>query len=219
MKSGRVCVEWVDERIKLPRQPLGSLEDGSLAVSGEAMEESFGDTVDFSRDSPEPSRVADSKEVEKAAEEGGHVESEVRNKIDHGETGKPFVPERVKEALEKSKNFDEFRQARKFRFLHLYSGPRDILAQEVQVAAEKARLTVETRSLDRKNDPSMDLGSRSTHDVLREEVRNGEWDATHSGFPCGSFSRVRHRRVPGLPGPVDIREIHQGNKRKQTGAR
>ena len=182
------------------------------------MEESFGESVDFSRDSPEPSRVADSKEEEKAAEGGGDVEEARGRRRDLGEVGKPFVPERVKEALKNSKNFDEYRQARKFRFLHLYSGPRDILAREVQAAAEKARLTVETRSLDRKKDPSMDLGSRSTHEGLREEVRNGEWDATHSGFPCGSFSRVRHRWAPGLPGPVrDAANIYgfQGNSPRQ----
>lgn len=182
------------------------------------MEESFGESVDFSRDSPEPSRVADSKEEEKAAEGGGDVEEARGRRRDLGEVEKPFVPERVKEALKNSKNFDEYRQARKFRFLHLYSGPRDILAREVQAAAEKARLTVETRSLDRKKDPSMDLGSRSTHEGLREEVRNGEWDATHSGFPCGSFSRVRHRWAPGLPGPVrDAANIYgfQGNSPRQ----
>ncbi len=182
------------------------------------MDESLGEAVDFSRDSPEHSGVAEEK-----VEEGDVKNDEVEDG-EKGEGGgleeaeKPFVPDRVKRALEKSKNFDEYRQARTFRFLHLYSGPRDKLAQEVEAAAEKARLRVYSLSLDKKMDPEIDLGSVMTHEVLREEVRDGEWDATHAGFPCGSFSRVRHRVAPGLPGPVrDADNIYGlcGNTQKQ----
>ena len=175
---------------------------------GSAMEGGFEESVDFSRDSPEPPRSATSGD----GREGVEVRKEERKvdeKKDLEEVDEPFIPERVRRALEGSRTFEEYRKARTFRVLHLYSGPRDILAREVQAAAEKARLKVETLSLDKKKDPSIDLGAVETHEVLREEVRNGEWDYTHSGFPCGSFSRVRHRMAPGLPGPVrDAKNIY-----------
>ena len=165
------------------------------------MDGGFEESVDFSRNSPEPSRVAEPEdgkdEMEKRVDE---LREEGMNESEGAD--EPFIPERIKKALEGAKTFEEYRKARAFRFLHLYSGPRDILAREVQAAAEKARLRVETLSLDKKKDPMIDLGAVQTHEVLREEVRNGEWDATHSGFPCGSFSRVRHRSAPGMPGPV-----------------
>ena len=168
---------------------------------GEAMDGGFEESVDFSRDSPEPSRVAEPEDGK--VEEKTRVEETREEELNEpGEADEPFIPERIKKALEGAKTFEEYRKARAFRFLHLYSGPRDILAREVQAAAEKARLRVETLSLDKKKDPMIDLGAVQTHEVLREEVRNGEWDATHSGFPCGSFSRVRHKAAPGMPGPV-----------------
>ena len=48
------------------------------------------------------------------------------------------IPERIKEALKKARSFNEFRKLRVFRFLHLFSGKRDVLGKEIlrQGAAE-----------------------------------------------------------------------------------
>ena len=113
-----------------------------------------------------------------------------------------FVPKRVREALEKAKDFEEYRQLRVFKFLHMYSGPNDVLSKEVELEAEKLRLKVQCLSLDKKKDPSLDIGAPDVHGMLTAEVKDGEWDATHAGFPCGSFSRARHRQMEGMPGPV-----------------
>ncbi len=107
------------------------------------------------------------------------------------------APERVKRALEKSSTFEEFRQHRVFRFLHMYSGPKDVLAKEIETEASKARLRVECLSLDKKIDDGLDISTLEAHKTLVEEVRDGGWDATHAGFPCGSFSRARHRKMVG----------------------
>lgn len=139
------------------------------------MDGNFEESVDFSRDSPEPARSAASSDGKvKMNEEDGEVKKGEGESLGRGE--EPFIPKRVRMALEKAKTFEEYRNLRPFRFLHLYRGPRDILAREVQAAAEKARLKVETLSLDKKKDPSIDLGAVETFEVLREEVREGEWD-------------------------------------------
>ena len=51
-----------------------------------------------------------------------------------------WLPERVKNALQKSRNFDEFRKARPFRFLHMFSGEADQLGASIKREAQRARL-------------------------------------------------------------------------------
>lgn len=135
--------------------------------------------------------------------EGAGVESETRSQE------KPFVPDRVKAALEEAGSFDEFRRRRPFRFLHLYSGPRDVLAEALQREAAKSRMVVESRSIDRKISPEIDLAGLDINETLLREIDEGKWDYVHSGFPCGSFSRARHNPTPGQPPPVrDKANIH-----------
>ena len=38
------------------------------------------------------------------------------------------------------------------------------------------------------------------------------WMATHAGYPCSTFSRLRSRKVEGLPGPVRSKEEPYGLK-------
>ena len=57
-------------------------------------------------------------------------------------------------------------------------------------------------SLDRKKDAEVNLASHATYDEIDKSVMSGEWDGFHSGFPCGSFSRVRWRDSPGGAHPV-----------------
>ena len=68
-------------------------------------------------------------------------------------------------------------------------------------------------SLGRKVDPGLDIGSLDAHSTPMKKTKAGEWDATHAGFPCGSFSRARHRAMEGMPGPVpdgdNIQVTHQ----------
>ena len=151
--------------------------------------------ADYERDSP---AMEDTKEVSHDDAPGGVAESkELTAELDGG----PMVPKRVKLALEVARDFEEYRRLREFRFLHMYSGPVDILSREVEAEAAKQRLRVKCVGLDKKVD-DIDLATVRSHTVLRDEVRDGEWDATHAGFPCGSFSRARHNDVPGMPGPV-----------------
>ena len=115
---------------------------------------------------------------------------------------KPWIPDRVKRALQRSSTFDEFRKNRPFRYLHMFSGEKDQLGESIKKEAKAARLEVYVESLDRKRDSEVNLASHTTYDEIDKSVTEGEWDGYHSGFPCSSFSRVRWRDSPGGAHPV-----------------
>ena len=121
-----------------------------------------------------------------------------------------WVPLRVEKALQESTTFDEFRKARKFRFLHLFSGEVDQSATAVKVEAERNRLEVYVESLDRKEDKELDLTDPKIFDGIDASVESGEWDWIRSGFPCSSFSRVRWREAPGKAPPVRSKQFIYG---------
>ena len=73
------------------------------------------------------------------------------------------LPDRVRKTLEESKSFDEYRQKRVFRFLHVFSGPEDVLGSALKQEAERERLKCEVKSLDKLIDGNVDLGSVEQH--------------------------------------------------------
>ena len=107
------------------------------------------------------------------------------------------APERVKEAAKKSKDMGEYKRNRRFNFIHLFSGPVDNLAKAIIEAAKRAGLQAECRSLDIKLDVEHNLREADKWKKLGDEVDHGDFDGSHGGFPCGSFSRVRWREVVG----------------------
>ena len=55
---------------------------------------------------------------------------------------KPWVPERVRKALESATDFGDFRNKREFTFLHVFSGKTDILGEEIcKVASDQEGLS------------------------------------------------------------------------------
>ena len=123
-----------------------------------------------------------------------------------GQDAGPFRPDRIKRALKFSKTFEEYRETRMFRFLHLFSGPNDPLGQAIKIEAAKNRLKVDVLAIDKKVDASIDLSKAKTFDPILKMVESGEFDYYHAGFPCGSFSRARHNPMEGQPGPVRSKE-------------
>ena len=129
------------------------------------------------------------------------------------EMGEPEVPERVRHALQSAADFGQFRDKRKFVFLHLFSGPNDVLGGALKEEAKKERLNVEVRFYDKLDDnPFLSL---------KDEAQLDAFDAGHAGFPCSSFSRARLREGSG-PGPVRSNNYIYGlpgnSKRQQTEA-
>ena len=166
-------------------------------------------SADFGGDDSPLSPPADGETKESDQRSHG-VETKAQEEI--------FVPARVKLALEGAKSFDDFRNRRPFKFLHLYSGPNDPLSEAIKIEGAKQRLQVETKSLDKKIDATVDLAKPRIFELTTHDVEQGEWDFVHSGFPCGSFSRARHNDVPGQPKAVRNKEFIYGlpgNSRQQ----
>ena len=99
------------------------------------------------------------------------------------------------------------------RFLHLYSGERDVLAEALMDECEKAGIALETTSLD------ISRGNNLLEPALHEETlrmaKEGYYRAAHAGFPCGTFSKLRWKPKQGMPGPVRSREHIYGARQHQ----
>ena len=104
--------------------------------------------------------------------------------------------------------YEEFLKVRKFIFVHHFSGPVDKLSEAVRAEAERAGLTVETFSAD------LELGQNLMDDepykTHRLAASKGKIDGYHSGFPCTTFTKLRWRPCPGMPGPVRSKEHPYG---------
>eukprot|EP00435_Cladocopium_sp_Y103_P036989 s818_g9.t1 len=113
------------------------------------------------------------------------------------ETSEPWVPSRVTHALKGAGSFKEFRERRVFNFVHLFAGAKDVLGEAIKRMAELQGIKVKVYSLDREQ--GIDLAAQQPFGDMLDLARTGEVDASHSGFPCGSFSRARYREGSGPP--------------------
>ena len=162
---------------------------------------------------PRSSRINCSEE--KSKEEVDPVEEEEETKVESkavkvNKESSKFVPERVNKILEVTEDFGKFREKRIFKYLHLFCGPNDNLAEALRKECEKAGIKVEIESVDIKIDKNHDLKDTSNWVKWRDKVDQGEYDGTHAGFPCGSFSMVRWRPAEGMPKPVRSAEYPYG---------
>ena len=132
------------------------------------------------------------------------------------------VPERIAKCLEESKDFGQYKLARKFRFLHMFSGPVDVLAQAVKTECEKEGITCVVESYDKLIDESHDMTLDQPYETILHKAKNQEYDGGHAGFPCGSFSRARLNAKGDGPGPVrsglEIYGLETNNRRQQAEA-
>ena len=198
MHSMRFCCSVADPA----EEPCSADYGGS---DGETVEvKSQKEKTDPEGDKDPPGEVQEEKKTENETEADEMVRKMVLTETD-AERG-TFRPLRVDRALKKAKSFDDFRVKRPFTFLHVFSGPKDVLGEAITREAKLNRLEVVVLSLDKQIDKDLDLASHKNHATLIQEVDNGEWDYVHSGFPCGSFSRARHNPQPGQPPAVRNKE-------------
>ena len=116
-----------------------------------------------------------------------------------------IMPERIKEALEQARDFPEYQELRVFRFLHMFSGERDVLGECLKEMAKKEGLQVEVYSLDKKGEGDVDLAKDHPFLELKEEAEAHAFDAGHAGFPCNTFSRARWNMD--FRGPPPVRSL------------
>ena len=155
------------------------------------------------------SQLEDESKEEKKTGGEPSTGSEAKNSKKIHQNSK-FVPERVSKTLDESEEFGKFREKRIFKYLHLFCGPNDNLAEAIRKECESAGLRVEVESVDIKIDKNHDLKDTSNWVRWRDKVDQGEYDGTHAGFPCGSFSMVRWRPAEGMPKPVRSAEFPYG---------
>ena len=130
--------------------------------------------------------------------------------------GSPKGEEKKKEGEEKAsqKRLDEkiqkYVKSRRFRFLHHFAGPRDPLGAAIHQVAKKRGLIVEVVAAEK--DWGQDLCADEPYNAHLRRAREGLIDGYHSGFPCSTFSRLRFRDAPNLPGPVRTRSEPHGKK-------
>ena len=110
------------------------------------------------------------------------------------------------ELLRSTGDFAKYKESRTFRFVHLFSGARDVLKPALEKAASKEGLRIKVESYDRDGPQKQNLAEDRPYMDLLETVDT--IDGMHAGFPCGSFSMVRNR--PGGPPPVRSREFPYG---------
>ena len=95
---------------------------------------------------------------------------------------------------------------RAFRFVHLFSGPKDVLKEALMTEAKKEGISMKVESYDKLAEGAHDLSADSPYLELAESMDT--IDGFHAGFPCGSFSMVRNKK--GGPPPVRSREWPYG---------
>ena len=128
---------------------------------------------------------------------------------------RPFPPKvclspAAEEAAEGATSWEEFRGRRLFRFVHWFAGTARFGVGEAVVAeASKHGLRAEHISLDRDRD-GVDLAADEPAESHLAWAREHKVDGAHAGFPCSTFSRLRFREQPGMPGPVRDLEHMRG---------
>ena len=110
--------------------------------------------------------------------------------------------------MEKIPSFEEYMQNRVFTFVHHFSGREDRLAAAIQAEAKRRSVRVECISVD--TFLGDDLLSPEPFEQHLGRAARGEIDGFHAGWPCWTFSRLRWRASPGLPGPVRSRSAPNG---------
>lgn len=178
---------------------------------------------------PEPrqSRVEETGEGGGEAVEGRAPAETSEKEKGQGQASSPapekfWAPERVQEVLKQAESFEDYKKKRVFRYLRLFSGPEDVLGRELKEEAKRNGMQVMVLALDKKKDKDLDLAKPESQELIQKEVIDGMWDGTHSGFPCGSFSRARHNQEGGTTASSECQEhlwiseqLSQGSRRSR----
>ena len=95
---------------------------------------------------------------------------------------------------------EEYKAARTFVFLHHFAGGKDGLKVALEKEAEKRNMKVKVFSIEKKN--GSDLLATQPYQSNLKDLKEGNVDGYHSGFPCATYSRLRWNDREGYPGPL-----------------
>ena len=105
---------------------------------------------------------------------------------------------------------EDYTAYRPFTFVHHYCGKVDNLGIHIEAEASDHNMNVTVVSIDK--EMGYDLRADRPYKYHIEQAGEGRIDGYHSGFPCSTFSRLRWRQAPGLPGPVRSKDFPYGFK-------
>jgi hypothetical protein len=94
-----------------------------------------------------------------------------------------------------------------FVVMHLFAGPRRSgdVQEHVERLAASHSLEVLMLSVDLLMDANWNLADPVTFDSVMSLIGEGLVDVVLGGPPCSTWSKIRHRYVPGGPRPVRLR--------------
>ena len=110
-----------------------------------------------------------------------------------------------------SNTLEEFYNKRVFTFIHHFAGCRDPLSKALKLEAIRQGIKIKVISVE-KESGSGDLASTEPYTTHLRWARRGYVDGYHAGFPCSTFSRLRHRVAANMPGPVRTKSEPYGRR-------
>lgn len=106
-------------------------------------------------------------------------------------------------------DFKGYLEVRVFTFLHHFSGREDRLSKAIEEEAARRGVRVNTVSVDLELN-GQDLTAPTPYNNHLYEARQGAIDSYHSGFPCNTYTILRWRPSPSMPGPLRSKEFPYG---------
>ena len=136
-------------------------------------------------------------------EEGKKDSSEDAGQGDGGDEGD-------KDPLE-ADTVEEYYKKRCFVFVHHFAGESDPLSKAMAAEAERKGIRLKIYSVE-KDKGTGNLLEDQPYGLHLRWAMNGNIDAYHAGFPCNTFSVLRFREAPFLPGPIRSKSEPYGLK-------
>ena len=138
--SMRACRRMTDSAEKPCSADFGGSDgEPSEKEVPEVKTEAEASEKEVQEEKPEAEGVKDPQgegEGEHTPTEPGLEDNAIREMV----VAETIRPQRVDKALREAKSFDEFRTKRPFKFLRVYSGPKDVLGEAIVREAKSNRL-------------------------------------------------------------------------------
>ena len=110
-----------------------------------------------------------------------------------------------------AKTVEEYLSCRVFVYIHHFAGENDPLGKAILEEAEYQSLKVKLVSVER-DAGSGDLLLDEPFNTHLQWAQRGYVDGYHSGFPCGTYTRLRFREAEGMPKAVRAKKEPYGKK-------
>ena len=181
----------------------------SLESSKEVIKTPGGEKEDNSGSTSKPQNMENKKSSSSSYytySEGPEEEEGDEGKGDDDSNEDPNAPH-----ISTAKTLEEYLKCRVFIYIHHFAGTNDPLGKAILEEADFQGLKVKLVSVER-DAGSGDLLLDEPFNTHLQWAQKGYVDGYHSGFPCGTYTRLRFREVEGLPKAVRTKKEPYGKK-------